>query len=376
MRPFFSRIAAGIVLLNGAFFAPAVERPEVTFKVFQFTADRIPRIDGNTDDWTLVPGEYAIGMNQLVDDQGGHSQPDIQDMDATVKVGWVAGLNRLYFLYEAYDNYWDFSDPGLHNDMFEIVVDGDASGGPLIDKGHRELWTARQVGASSAAPDDRISVEESHWAIHGIHAQNYHIFTPARDKDWCMAWSAATWIKELPYANAAYRYAFQPGERGRLTLEFWITPFDYAGPEGPQRAVESVLSENKIIGLCWAIIDYDDPKSERRSFWNLSRTHTMYGNASELCAFRLMPLEPQFRKAIEAQWSYKVVDMDRRLVAFKDLSQGNITSWRWSFGDGATSMEQNPIHEFKRAGNFVTLLEIAGPGGTSRRSKVWEVSLR
>ena len=50
-----------------------------------------------------------------------------------------------------------------------------------------------------------------------------------------------------------------------------------------------------------------------------------------------MPLEPQFRKAIEAQWSYEIFDMDRRLVAFKDLSVGAITSWKWDFGDGTTS---------------------------------------
>jgi hypothetical protein len=372
----FFLIVAMIALLNNLFLAPALERPEVTFKVFQFMPDRIPRIDGSADDWNMVPEAYAIGMDQLVDDQGGHARPDPKDLDARVKVGWVKGLNRLYFLYEAYDNFWDFAGPDLQNDTFEIVVDGDASGGPLIDKGHRELWTAEQVGASSAAPDNRISVAEQHWAIHGVHAQNYHIFTPAKDKDWCMAWSAATWIKELPFANAACNFSFMPGEPGKLVLEFWITPFDYAGPEGPQRAVESVLSENKIIGLSWAIIDYDDANSGKRSFWNLSRKHTMYGNASELCAFKLMPLEPQFRKSIEAQWSFRVVDMDRRLVAFKDLSQGKITSWQWSFGDGETSTEQNPMHQFKNAGSFVTVLEVAGPDGKSRRSKVWDVSLK
>jgi hypothetical protein len=46
----------------------------------------------------------------------------------------VKRLNRLYFLYEAYDNHWDFGQPGLHNDIFELVVDGDLSGGPLIPR--------------------------------------------------------------------------------------------------------------------------------------------------------------------------------------------------------------------------------------------------
>ena len=357
--------------------AVALDRPDVTFKVFQFPADKIPRIDGNNDDWAMVPDDYVIGMDQFVDDSDKHLKPDPKNLDVRIRVGWVKGLNRLYFLYEAYDDYWDFARPDLHNDTFEVVVDGDASGGPLIDKGHREFWTPEQVGAAAAAPDDRISVDEAHWAIHGVHAQNYHIFTPAEGKDWCMAWTSATWIKELPWANAACAYHFKPGESGRLVLEFWITPFDYAGPEGPQRAVESVLTENKIIGLSFAIIDYDDVnKRGNNGFWNLSRHHTMYGNASELCAFKLMLLELQFRKPIEAQWIWKVVDMDRRLVAFKDLSVGKITSWNWDFGDGGTSTEQNPIHQYKQPGNLVVVLEVEGPDGKSRRSKVWDVQLK
>ena len=356
--------------------ASALDRPDVTFKVFQFPADKIPRIDGNADDWAMVPADYAIGIDQFVDDEGGHTKPDPKDLDVKVRVGWVKGLNRLYFLYEAYDNYWDFSRPDLHNDMFEIVVDGDASGGPLIDKGHKELWIPEVVGTAGATPDDRISVAAAHWAIHGVHAQNYHIFTPAKDKDWCMAWGSPTWIKELPWANAACAYDFKPGESGKLVLEFWITPFDYAGPEGPQRAVESVLTENKIIGLSFSAIDYDDVNKRERSFWNLSRHHMMYGNASYLCAFKLMPLEAQFHKPIEAQWSWTVVDVDRRLVAFKDLSYGQITSWKWDFGDGETSTEQNPIHQYKKPNNPVVVLDVEGPAGKSRRSKVWDVSLK
>jgi hypothetical protein len=353
----------------------ALDRPEVTFKIFQFPKDKIPRIDGNTDDWDIVPDSYAIGMDQLVDDEGGHAAPDPKSLDVKVKVGWVKGESRLYFLYQAYKSYWDFSRPDLHNDIFEVVVDGDASGGPLIDSGHTDVWTAKAVG-EMAPRDGRLSVPDLHWATHGVQAQNYHIFTPALDKDWCMAWSSATWIKEFPYANAVCKYNFKPGEAGKLVEEFYITPFDYAGPEGPERSVKSVLSENKIIGLSWAVIDYRGPKSEKRSFWNLSRHHTMFGNASQLCAFKLMPLEPQFLKPIDAQFSFTVVDMERRLVAFKDLSQGKVTSWKWTFGDGETSTEQNPIHQFKRAASFVTILDIEGPEGKSRHSKVWDVSLK
>lgn len=371
-----------LAILAGGFALPcrlaAFDRPHTTFKVFQFPRDRIPRVDGDPSDWDIVPDSYAIHTNQFVDDTKRHPGPDPKTLDVTIKIGWVKGLNRLYFLYEAYDNYWDFSRPDLHNDTLEVVVDGDASGGPLIDKSHREFWTPAHVSESQAVPEPRISDDDAHWAIQGVQAQNYHIFTPAVGKDWCMAWDAATWIKRFPWANAASRFNFKPGQPGKLVEEFWITPFDYAGPEGPQRAVESVLRENKLIGLGLMIIDYDDVNARRNNgFWNLSRHHTAYGDASELCAFRLMPLEPRFLPALAARWTFKVVDMDRRLVAFKDESIGHIRSWKWDFGDGATSTEENPIHAFRQPGNYVTILTVTDTDGrTSRYSNVWAVQLR
>jgi len=356
------------------FSALALEKPEVTYPVFQFPADRIPRIDGDAADWAMAPGSYAIGKDQLTNDSKTPPAAGEKSLAVSVKVGWVKGLNRLYFLYEAEDDYWDFADPGLRNDTFEIIVDGDASGGPLIGRDQAKFWTPELVGQSAAVPDPRISNLESSWAVHGVHAQNYHIFTPAVDKDWCMAWGAATWMKEFPWANSAQAFQFKPGGAGKYVLEFWITPFDYAGPEGPSRAVASVLRENKIIGLSWIVIDYDGKSP--RGFWMLSPKRTGLGHASELCAFRLMPLDPTVAPKLAAQWSWSIVDMDRRLVAFKDESLGTITAWKWDFGDGATSTEQFPLHNYAKPGNYVVILDVTSPDGTARRSKVWDVRLR
>jgi hypothetical protein len=233
------------------------------------------------------------------------------------------------------------------------------------------------VGQARSVIDPRISRADAHWNFHGVHAQNYHIFTPPGDKDWAMAWGCAQYIKELPYANASYRYNFKPGESGRLTLEFWITPFDYSPCEGPQRAVESVLAENKLIGLSWCVIDYDDVNArDRVGFWNLSHKQTMYGNASNLVAFRLMPLEPQFKKPVQARWYYRVADMDRRLVAFRDESYGDVKAWKWDFGDGTTSAEQHPAHAYSAGRDYTVTLEIETPSGKSRLAKVWGVSVK
>ncbi|PTX91420.1 PKD domain-containing protein [Opitutus sp. ER46] len=379
LRPGRLSLAACVALLAGVGSTnlSALDRPDRTFQVFQFPRDRIPRVDGDASDWAMVPETYAIGLPEFVDDTGNHATQDPANLAVKVRVGWVAGLNRLYFLYEATDNCLDFADPTLNCDTFEVIVDGDASGGPLLDVTHKEIATPRHVGEASVALDPRIGPAEAHWAIHGVHAQNYHVFTPAVGKDWCISWNAASWTKEFPWANAVCRHDAPAGKPGKVVLEFWITPFDYAGPEGPQRAVESVLREGKIIGLGLIVIDYDKPIRGQRGFWNLSRHHTSYGDASELCAFRLMPIEPALLPALDARWSFQVVDHDRGVVAFKDESVGRVTAWKWTFGDGETSIEAHPVHTYKQPGNYVTTLEVTDADGrTSRLSRIWDVQLR
>lgn len=332
------------------------------YKVFQFPANQIPRIDGNFDDWKMVPASYTVGMDQVWDDSRKHEVADSSNLYFSVKVGWVKGLNRLYFLYEAYDDYWDFSSPGLHNDTYELIVDGDMSGGPFIDRFH---------------PNKDMEPMEAFISFHGVHAQNYHIFTPAVGKDWTLVWGAQPWIKHLPYANVASSYNFKPGQSGKYIMEFWITPFDYAGTEGKERAVESQLYEHKKVGLCWAVIDYDNEDSKSNNgFWNLSKEHTMYGNASYCLPFELMPLEKEYRKEIDAQWEHKVIDMSRRIVAFIDKSEGEINSWKWDFGDGNISNEQNPIHKYSKPGKYIVILDVEGTAGKSRHSKVWDVFVK
>jgi len=38
----------------------ALEKPDHTYQVFQFPADRIPRIDGDAADWAMVPESYVV----------------------------------------------------------------------------------------------------------------------------------------------------------------------------------------------------------------------------------------------------------------------------------------------------------------------------
>ena len=360
-----------LLLLFAASPATALDRPDEVLRVFQFPADAIPRVDGDAGDWAAVPAAYAIRSEQFAADDGSGRHPDPKSLRATIKIGWVKGLNRLYILFEAWDDHWDFASPGLDQDILELVVDGDRSGGPLIARFHPDVAAPGQP--RPAASDGRnLSDEDAWFGFQNRHAQNYHIFTPAWNKDWSMAWGPqAPWLKRLPYSNAAYHYTFKPGEAGKLTAEFWITPFDLADADGPGRSVETALHENAIIGLGLAIIDRDGPAGSK--FWNLSSPrHTMYGQASELRAFRLMPLDPP--PPIRADWSFAILDRATRSVAFRDDSQGRVTSRRWDFGDGESSTEDAPVHRYAKPGKYTVVLQVIGPGGTSTLSKVWDVS--
>jgi hypothetical protein len=60
-------------------------------------------------------------------------------------------------------------------------------------------------------------------------------------------------------------------------------------------------------------------------------------------------------------------------VSFTDLSTGTITSWKWEFGDGATSTERNPKHMFESCPggkNLCTVkLTVCGAGGCDTKTE-------
>ncbi|WP_318238897.1 PKD domain-containing protein [Methanolacinia petrolearia] len=62
--------------------------------------------------------------------------------------------------------------------------------------------------------------------------------------------------------------------------------------------------------------------------------------------------------------SDKTSGMEPLTVKFTDNSTGNITSWKWEFGDGGTSIEQSPSHTYNDAGNYSVRLTVKNSRGT------------
>ncbi|WP_321504966.1 PKD domain-containing protein [uncultured Methanoregula sp.] len=56
-------------------------------------------------------------------------------------------------------------------------------------------------------------------------------------------------------------------------------------------------------------------------------------------------------------------------IQFIDTSTNSPTAWVWSFGDGGTSSEQNPSHEYTNAGTFTVTLTATNAAGSDTVTK-------
>jgi PKD repeat protein len=54
---------------------------------------------------------------------------------------------------------------------------------------------------------------------------------------------------------------------------------------------------------------------------------------------------------------------------FINSSTGNVTSYKWTFGDGTTSTAQSPAHTYSAAGTYTVSLTATGPGGSNTQTR-------
>jgi len=55
-------------------------------------------------------------------------------------------------------------------------------------------------------------------------------------------------------------------------------------------------------------------------------------------------------------------------VTFTDKSTGTPTKWKWTFGDGTTSIKQNPIHKYSTAGKYTISLTVKNAAGSNTKT--------
>ena len=67
--------------------------------------------------------------------------------------------------------------------------------------------------------------------------------------------------------------------------------------------------------------------------------------------------------ALAPAFNYDIASGDPLTFYFQDETQfpgGQVTGWKWDFGDGASSLEQDPVHAFPEPGTYTVCLTVSG----------------
>ncbi|MBE0640260.1 MAG: PKD domain-containing protein [Bacteroidales bacterium] len=67
----------------------------------------------------------------------------------------------------------------------------------------------------------------------------------------------------------------------------------------------------------------------------------------------------EFEPMCEANFDFLPAQDQSLIIQFNDLSQGNMNTWEWDFGDGATSLLQHPTHAFADSGFYTVTLSVS-----------------
>jgi PKD repeat protein len=70
------------------------------------------------------------------------------------------------------------------------------------------------------------------------------------------------------------------------------------------------------------------------------------------------PVDVMNDTIMECQAMFFYFPMGDLNIQFQDISWPNASTWAWDFGDGATSDEQNPVHQYAEAGIYPVTLSI------------------
>jgi PKD repeat protein len=79
----------------------------------------------------------------------------------------------------------------------------------------------------------------------------------------------------------------------------------------------------------------------------------------------VLPAAPQ----AEFEWAPEFPQVDQE-VHFHDTSAGEPGQWLWTFGDGAESTEQHPVHAFEAPGTYPVTLVVVGADASTGTSSV------
>jgi hypothetical protein len=241
-------VVLAVVLLATA--AWGHQPPDRTFLAFQWPDNAIPTLDGNIQEWEIIPEVYAVTIENDLHESLYSIEVDKSDFDVR---GWVAynpNIDKLIMASRVYDDYHerDNTDPGqcmCIEDGYEMVVDGDHAGDPY----------------RLPVPDDATD-EERQRATNSV-MQWWSIAAPPVGGRMVQSGNTGQWQHLPPYFE--FTYSFDGEEHGESTYyyEMAFYAWDDLDFNGPETSTPTDLVEGNVVGINAIWMDWDGPLTDQ-----------------------------------------------------------------------------------------------------------------
>jgi hypothetical protein len=248
-------------------------------------------LDGDLSEWDLVPEDYFVPFESHTEYYLGLGQAfDESNLSFRVVAAWSAGTNRLYFMMERFDNYWDRNGVGgvaAGDDAWEVMIDADHGG-------DQHFVTA----------DDFPDADEQQ-RNQGRLAQNAHYVWPEMpDANRAVGWkwffnSNSTWHDKAPWGDYGFQLDGQVNS-GEVTarIEMMSAAWDDFHWIGPDDSQLHTFVEGNTIGLGWVVHDMDNDDEANanggsQGGWGINPNIQIWFDCGNCSDFLLAPLDPR-----------------------------------------------------------------------------------
>jgi hypothetical protein len=244
--------------------------------MFQFPAGLEPTLDGELDDWSIVPEVYYARAENMFNQYG--APLDLSDFNSFTVWGYSLATNKAYLAY------WVGDDMIHDTEKWSVTTDWDHTGGQFRSfKDVSDEFKERNSGSQGQRYD-----------LYGPTFASGGYYMKARDKEWA---------GEPPFLEWGGKYlkgetnTFEPAE---LQAEVSFVPFDDAHPDGADASIEHPFAVNQIVGIesNWGDKDADPGKYDD-AYWSIFGGIGASLNADNFGDYLLAPLEPGLPTAVK-----------------------------------------------------------------------------
>lgn len=266
-----------------------------TFLAFQWPDEHVPTIDGNLDDWAMVPDVYVVRMEDTHESLYSEAI-NKADLDLNGIVGYNDASDKLIMASWVFDDEHerDNTDPGQCNcadDNFELIIDGDHAGSTYV----AAYGTAD--GATAEESQRATNAELQWWSI---------AVPPVGDRD-VQSGSSGQWQDDPPHFEFAWSFEGEQFGESTYYYEMSFTAWDDMDLNSPDTSIASTLEEGETVGINLIWSDYDGSKAQHTTedggttydgYWITGGPCCDGTNASD---FLLAPVEADAFTAVEAE---------------------------------------------------------------------------